>query len=213
LEFGPSRPITALDGRKFVPPNAVEIKAATDAAVAAAPPPDAGAADVPPPEALPAGTDATDWMLVPESTLTPEVRRAADLALEAAKLFMPGLPAGVQIRFIAPFDASVAKIYEGITGAPPAVFVNAKGTKGSYFGGTHAETVWVSVAESPTTVAQAVLHEAAHCWRQTKGAPAGWTREDKEAEADALTTKLLPVVEAAAVDEGGLGSWPAARRW
>lgn len=215
LEFGPPVTIGELDGRKFAPPDAIEIKAATDTAVGG------GAqletqdvvADVPPPEALPGDMERSTWMVAPEETLTPEVRRAADLALEAAKLFMPDLPAGVRVRFIVPFDASVARIYEDVTGAPPVVFVNAKGTKGTFFGGTHPDVLWISIAESATTVAQAVLHEAAHAQRQAKGVPRGWTREDKEAEADALTTKLLPVVEAAAVDEGGLGSWPAARRW
>lgn len=216
MEFGAPVPIATVDGRKLAPTRGLETKAdASTQSPAGRDRLETGAerADVPPPEALPEDTDATTWMVVPPETLSPEVHRAAELALEAARLFMPELPAGVRVVFIAPFDGSVARIYEGITGGPPAVFVNAKGTKGTYFGGTHPDRLWISVTESPTTVARATLHEAAHCWRQVKGVPAGWSGEDGEAEADALAAKLLPVVEAAALDEGGLGTWPAARPW
>lgn len=216
IEFGAPVRIMAVDGRKVAPTRGMETK--VDASAQAPVGRDrletgAERADVPPPEALPEDADAVAWMVVPPETLIPEMRRAAELALEAARLFMPDLPAGVQVRFIAPFDASVARIYEDVTGAPPAVFTNARATKGSFFGGSHPDVLWISVVESAATVARATLHEAAHAQRQVKGVPAGWTREDKEAEADALTMKLLPVVEAAAVDEGGLGTWPAARSW
>lgn len=206
IEYGYPHTIDMVDGRKFVAPGRLETKATETAAPARAPdsPPGGVPRTVWAPE-----TETTTWLAVPEETLTPQTKRAAEIALEAARLHLPGLPEGLTVRYMLPHTREMARLYADITGVEPKTFTNVERTGGTHFPDRPLE-LWVSVAQDAGAVARFTVHEAVHCWRHRVGAK-GLTQEQQEEEADALADELLPLVVAAAAAEGGLGPGPGVR--
>lgn len=189
IEYGAPCPILTFEGKAFSPGGQeVETKAL--------------AGGVPRTEWAPE-TDTTTWIAVPEEALTVRAKRAAEIALEAARLELKGLPDRLTIRYMAPFDAGTYRLYEDLLGYAPATFTNVPRTGGTFFP-DRAHEVWVNVKADAGEVARMTVHEAVHAWRHATGAPAGMTEDDLEDEADGVAEKLLPLVVACAAAEGGL---------
>ena len=227
IEYGHPVPISGVDGRPSAsapntPPG--ERKAAVDvgrdavdqllaearartgegAGAVGSPGPSPREDDAVPQWAFPEDVDTTTWMAIPASTLTAQTRRAAEIALEAARLELPGLPERLELRYMCPYQEGTYKLYAEVLGAPPRTFTNVARPTGGTFFPSRPDEVWVSVKADPGGVAHYVVHELCHLWRHRTGRPAGMTDADEEREADALADKLLPLIVACAADEGGL---------